>query len=252
MNAVLSKYALATLVAGGLGVAATAAPAQAGSMMLGNSGWKASWDPSFEDSSATFVTLTVLAETADAVVLQKVAAFTSGPDQFGLIAPIEINFEQVSATAAKQIVITSEVVWNATGTDWQSFKFIIEDGTTGNAAKDVNFNLDESFYDANPFDASPFSSWSASGITALPQTITFSGGIVADGSTWTPGIGKNPDAGEVVINANPSTTGNTRFVFKEQPIPAAIPLPAAGWMGLSSLAVLGGIGGLRRIRRSIV
>ncbi len=227
------KGSALALVAGAV-LAGSATTAQAGSLVAG--GWQANWDSSFEDSSGTFVTLTLLAETNDAIVLQKVAAFTSGPDQYGLIAPIEINFSQLTRDAAKKIVITSENVWNSTGSDWDNFKFIIEDGTTGDPAKDVHFNIQESFLDGNPFDASPFSTYTASGITALPQTLTFAGGVVADGTVWTPGIGTNPDAGEVVINANPSMTGTTRFVFKE--LPHAVPLPAAAWMGLSSLAFI--------------
>lgn len=254
MNARLGKFALAVLAAGGLSAAANA-PAQAGSLVLGTSGWTASWSSNLEDSSQSFVTLTVLAETKDAVILQKVAAFAAAPDQYGLIAPIELEFKQTSVNAVKQIIITSENVWNDTGVDWGAFQFIIEDGTTGDPSKDVHFNLYESFYDSNPFDASPFTTWAASSTSessTLPQIITFSGGTIASGSTaWTPGIGTNPDAGEVVINANPSADGTQRFVFKELPIATAIPLPAAAWMGLSSLAAMGLFGGIKRIRRSI-
>lgn len=242
------KRSALAVVAGAM-VVGGANVVEAGSMTAG--GWKASWDSSFDDASGTFVTLTLLAQTNDAIVLQKVGAFTQGPDQYGLIAPLEINFEQMTQDAVKKIVITSENIWNSTGTDWEAFKFIIEDGTTGDPSKDVHFNLHESFYDGNPFDASPFTSWTASGITALPQTLTFHGGILADGAIWTPGIGTNPDAGEVVINANPSLTGQMRFVLKEQPIPSAIPLPAAAWMGLSSMAFLALPRAARKVREMI-
>jgi hypothetical protein len=241
------KMAAAAVVAGAIGVGATGSDAEAGSMILGNSGWKASWDSSFDDAAHTFVTLTVLAETCDAVVLQKVAAFTDGPDEYGLIAPIEINFEQISANAVKKIVITSESVANNTGYDWSAFLFIIEDGTTGDPTKDVHYDMYDSFGDDDPFDISPFTNVNASGITALPQVLEFSGGVVADGTYWTPGVGAG--AGEVVINANPSLTGRTRFVFKEQPIP--IPLPAAAWMGLSGLACIAVPRVARRVRAAI-
>lgn len=234
------------ILAGAVAVSAVGVqPVDAGSMILGNSGWRASWDPSFDQVDGTYVVLTVLAETSDSVVVQKGAVFTNGPDQFGLIAPVEINFEQISANAAANIVVTSESVTNATGIAWNGFKFIIEDGTTDTAA-DTSFNLDRTFGTPPPFNVSPFQVVDVGGPTSQPQIITLGDGILNHGEIWRPGVG--PAGGELVIHAAPKTDGSQRFVFKEQPLP--IPLPAAAWMGLSSLAALGAFGSLKRTRRA--
>lgn len=133
------------------GALAFGSNAQAGSLVLGNSGWRASWSSSFDNADYTYVTLTVLAETDSTVVIQKTAVFADGPDQHGLIAPIEINFEQTRADAAKNIVVTSESVTNASGVDWNSFQFIIEDGTTDTSA-DTSFDITRTFGSVPPFD----------------------------------------------------------------------------------------------------
>lgn len=242
------KFTASAVVAGALCIGATASSAQAGSMVLGNSGWKASWSPAFDDAAHTYVTLSVLAETCNAVVLEKVAVFTDGPDQYGMIAPIEINFEQIRGDAVQHIVFTSENVSNYTGVDWSGFKFIIEDGTTGTPA-DTHYNLDETFGSSNPFDTSPFSVTSIGSPYGMPQIITVGDGTLPNGSIWYPGIGAT--AGELVINAAPSCDGAKRFVFKEQPIPSAIPLPAAAWTGLTGLLGLALPRAARKIRKSI-
>lgn len=246
------KYAASAVVAGGMAVGGLNSTAQAGSLVLGNSGWRASWDSTFDNANGTFVTLTVLAEDANSVVLQKVAAFRDAPDQYGLIAPIEINFEQVRSDAVPNVIFTSEQVSNDTGTNWNGFKFIIEDGQTGTPA-DTQFDLDATFNNGSPFDTSPFKFISSSGISSSPQNILLGDGVLADGDTWLPGIGKNPDAGALVIHAAPATDGAKRFVFKEQPLPGGqvIPLPAAAWSALSGLLGLGAFGSVKRLRRKL-
>ncbi|MCC7351639.1 MAG: VPLPA-CTERM sorting domain-containing protein [Phycisphaerales bacterium] len=230
------------------GALAFGSNAQAGSLVLGNSGWRASWSSSFDNADYTYVTLTVLAETDSTVVIQKTAVFADGPDQHGLIAPIEINFEQTRADAAKNIVVTSESVTNASGVDWNSFQFIIEDGTTDTSA-DTSFDITRTFGSVPPFDVSPFSVVGVGGITSQPQIITLGDGVLANGEIWRPGVG--PAGGELVIHAAPATDGSKRFVFKELPGGEVIPLPAAAWMGLSSLLGLGAVGAVRKARRTI-
>ncbi|MCC7351800.1 MAG: hypothetical protein IT446_14665 [Phycisphaerales bacterium] len=249
MNSKWFKYAASAVVAGGMAVGGLSSTAQAGSLVLGDSGWKASWSSAFDNASGTFVTLTVLAEDANSVVLQKVAGFRDGPDQYGLITPIEINFEQIRSDAKPNIVFTSEQVSNDTGTAWSGFKFIIEDGQTGTPA-DTQFDVDATFNGGDPFDTSPFKFISATGISSSPQVITLGDGTLADGDTWLPGIGAG--AGELVILGAPATDGSKRFVFKEQPIPGnVIPLPAAMWSALSGLIGLGVFGSAKGLRRKM-
>src|SRR5690606_1981915 len=97
-----------------------------------------------------------------------------------------------------------------------------------------------------PFNVSPFQVVGVGGATSQPQVITLGEGVLNDGEIWRPGVG--PAGGELVINAAPSATGTQRFVFKELPMP--IPLPAAAWMGLSSLLAMGAFGGVKRLRGS--
>jgi hypothetical protein len=250
MNSKWFKYAASAVVAGGLAVGGLSSTAQAGSLVLGNSGWRASWSPAFDNASGTVVTLTVLAEDANSVVLQKVAGFRDGPDQYGLIAPIEINFEQVRGDAVPNIVFTSEQVSNDTGTNWNGFKFIIEDGQTGTSA-DTQFDVDATFNSGDPFDTSPFKFISAAGVSSSPQVITLGDGVLANGETWLPGIGAG--AGELVIHAAPATDGSKRFVFKELPQAGGqvIPLPAAVWSALSGLIGLGAFGSAKGLRRKM-
>jgi hypothetical protein len=88
---------------------------------------------------------------------------------------------------------------------------------------------------------------STGGPTIQPQIITLGNGVVEDGEIWRPGVGD--DGGNLVISAAPSETGTQRFVFKELPLP--IPLPAAAWMGLSSLIGLGVVNAIRRARETL-
>jgi len=239
------KFTAAAVIAGAVGMAAPDR-ASAASLVLGDSGWSATWSPAFEDGSGTHVTLSVLAETADTVVLQKVAVFADGADQFGLITPIEINFDQISANAVPNIVITSENVTNATGVDWNAFRFIIEDGTTGTSA-DAHFDVASTFLGSEPFNITPFTQYTTSGITAQVQTIEVSGGVLANGQIWWPGVGNGN--GALYIAAAPSEQGSQHFVFKEQPLP--IPLPAAAWTGLVGLIGLALPRAAKRMAKSL-
>src|SRR5688572_22277836 len=81
--------------------------------VLGDSGWSARYDN-------TEISLTLLNPPADVddvswVVLQKVAQFDQGPNEFGFINPFEISFIQNSAEATQYVVIDKEFVFNDTG-----------------------------------------------------------------------------------------------------------------------------------------
>jgi hypothetical protein len=251
MNQKWCKFAAAAVAAVALGVSTSGV--EAGSLTFG--GWRASWDSAYDDASGTHVTLTVLATTDDTVLLQKVAVFTDGPDEFGMIAPIEINFEQISADAVSNIIIDRLIVTNDTGVPWGGFREIIENGNTGTDA-DVHFNITDTFGPPYPLDASPFDVVNIiqnNEGAGVPQEIVFGDGVLpyddggaGDDHIWRVGF-VDPEGGSIYINAAPSETGSKRFVLKEQPLP--IPLPAAAWMGLSGLMGLGVVGSLKNLRR---
>jgi len=211
--------------------------------VLGDSGWSARYDN-------TEISLTLLNPPADEdevawVVLQKVAQFADGPNQFGTIDPFEISFIQNSAEATEYVVIDKEYVFNDTGVDWDSFRFIIEDpmadvegGAVFDQAQSSNFSID-------PFTNRSYSDDS--------RELTVSGGTVPDASPndeWRPGT-----TGSLFIDAKPFDSGGARrsFVFKEQPNPGefVIPLPASAWTALSGLIGLGVIGAAKHWRRVI-
>jgi hypothetical protein len=73
-------------------------------VVLGNSGWQASWDSSLNP----FVDVAVDAVTENAVFIEKTAEFIQGKGPAGF-PTIPITFTQIEADAVKQIVINDEV-----------------------------------------------------------------------------------------------------------------------------------------------
>lgn len=211
--------------------------------VLGDSGWSARYDN-------TEISLTLLNPPADVdevawVVLQKVAQFDSGPNDFGFIDPFEISFIQNSAEATKYVVIDKEFIFNDSGVDWNAFRFIIEDpmadvdgGAVFDQGLSANFSVD-------PFTTKVYS--------ADSRELTVSGGVVPNASPndeWRPGT-----TGSLFIDAKPFDNGGIRraFVFKEQPNPGetVIPLPASAWTALSGLLGLGAIAAVKHWRRLV-
>jgi hypothetical protein len=208
---------------------------------LGDSGWSARYDN-------TEISLTLLNPPADVdevawVVLQKVAQFDQGPNEFGFINPFEISFIQNSAEATQYVVIDKEYVFNDSGVDWTSFRFIIEDPMADVGGGAVFDQAQSATFSVDPFTNKVFS--------ADSRELTVSGGVVPHSSPndeWRPGT-----TGSLFINGNPFDNGGIRrsFVFKEQPNPGefVIPLPASAWTALSGLIGLGVIGAAKHWRR---
>jgi hypothetical protein len=217
-------------LAGIAGLALTWSSAVAGTTVksLGG-GWVATWD----DSQDVDLIVTNSSQTADALILKKVAFFTK-QDGFGGVSPIVISSLRQSPTAPQFLVIDEEVVHNQTGLDWIGFQFAIEPSSTQAA-------FDTGATDVSPpgsgFSISPFTNAVFSDDN---RVLTLSGGTVLSApalpSEFTPGIA----SGALVIDTRANLANRlTDFVFEEQPI---IPLPAAAWMGLSGLVGLGVIG----------
>jgi hypothetical protein len=216
-----------------------------------NSGWTVRYDDA--ELTVTFLGPPNVQTSSALVVIEKVASFNSGPNDFGFIDPAEITFVQNSGEATEQIIIDREHLFNNTGTTWTGFRFIIEDPMSGvgggarfDQAASASFNL--LFPAGVGFDTK---TWLSSDVQ---EELFASGGPgVADGDEWQPGFGDGNDGGALVINANPFDNGGIRrtFVLKEQPTPGdrVIPLPAAAWTGLSGLIGLGVVSSIKALRR---
>ena len=163
------------------------------------------------------------------LTLEKMAAFDS-------LEGLDITFTQVKYTASSKIEITDESITNVSGQDFNGFQFLALNTLPGNAAPAA--------LEGNAFTGgtAPFTKQSDSA-----DTITLSGGVLHDTDTAKWGFGAN--GGALVIDANPAASGMRKvFDFKEIPV-AAVPLPAAGWTGLSGLLGLGLIAHAKKIKK---
>ncbi len=186
--------------------------AQAGSIVLGDSGWEAIWDVSLDP----FVDIAVDAVTDNAVFIEKSAEFTQGPGPGGFPA-IPIVFRQIAVPAVEMIVINDEIITNSTGADWTGFNMTLLDG--GNAT--FNQALTDASGGGAGFSTSPFDNqlfgnsdtlFSVNGFGLGPNG---SDATVADGGIWFPGL-----VGELYIDVVPQTTAPfTLFTLKETPTP---------------------------------
>jgi len=180
-------------------------------IVLGESGWQAT----FDDSLDPYVDLVVDAVTADAVFIEKAAEFRQPPGPAGF-PPIAIQFRQIAWPAVSQIVINDEIITNSTGVNWTDFHFRVLD------SGDAFFNPALTFasgFSTSPFDNQAFSpdnlSFSVDGFGLGPGG---SDAIVPDGGVWFPGSGLTD--GELYIDVVPHMEAPfTVFTLKETPTP---------------------------------
>lgn len=167
----------------------------------------------------------------DAFTLQKGATFDSTEG-------LDITFTQIDATARPMITFDTEQVTNNSGTPWSGFQFLLQNTLAGNSPAATFASADDTFKTITPFTTTTFSN----------DTVTLGGGTLANGATATWGAGT--DGGDLVINANPAATGTKVLDFKESPIAGTgIPVPAAGWTGLTGLVGLGLLSVRRNFRK---
>lgn len=177
------------LTAGGFAMTASA-----GVVILGNSGWQASWD----DALGSRVDINVDAVTGQAVLIEKAAEFTS-------FAPIDITFTQIAANAVGQIIINDEILTNSTGSPWTDFHMAL----SGN---------DSAVFNAAATNASGFSIAPFTNLAFAPngKSLDLTGGVVPNGGVYFPGATQ----GELYINVTPNTFQPfASFTLREFPTP---------------------------------
>lgn len=154
------------------------------------------------------------------LVIEKFAEFRN-IDEFGIPEGLSVTFRQVASDAntSARIVITDEALFNNTGVNWVGFQMTLVD--SGQATWDQTLTSAAS--------RAPFSTltYSNGGTQA-----NFSGGTVAAGSAWFPGL----SSGGLVINVNLAANAPVTFSLKETPV---IPTPGAAALAGLGLMVAG-------------
>lgn len=193
-------------------VTTSAAEAGLTTVVLGTSGWTASWDNALDP----VLDVNVDGVTADAVYIEKIAQFNS-------LASINIIFTQISQNAVSNIVINDEVITNTSGVAWTDFHMDLQ------GASNVAFDPAASAgFTVNPFTSSSF--------TNSNQTFNAFNGTVANNGAWFPGL----FGGELWIHVALNASAPTTFVLSETP---SVPAP-----GAVTLLGLAGLMGTRRRR----
>ncbi|MGD8453463.1 MAG: PEP-CTERM sorting domain-containing protein [Phycisphaerae bacterium] len=209
------------------GILATAG-AQAETVVLGSSGWAATYD----DSWIPYLSLIVDDVSDDTLYLQKSAEFVQ-PPVGGVFPPIPIQFHQIAWPAVHRFMIVDEIITNSTGCDWTDFHWLLLDG------QDAVFNADLTF--ASGFYTSPFDNQEFNATCTLFSVDGFglgeggSDAIIPNGGVWFPGDGASD--GELVIDVVPhEEEPYTVFTLKETPTPE----PSAILLLGASLALIAG------------
>jgi hypothetical protein len=215
MKSILTSAAVAGLL--------IASSANAGTTVLGASGWQASWDPTL-DGLVDIVIPPSAPPTSSTIFIQKSAEFIQGPDQFGLFPTIPITFQQIGPSSISQIVILDEIITNSTGADWTDFHFDLLDSGDAWFKHDAGF-----FFTTSPLDHQVFSpdnrSFNVDGFGLGPGGTN---AVVPKNTVWYPGDGASD--GNLVIGV--VSRGNTVFTLKETPTPepASLILLALGFL----------------------
>lgn len=224
------------------GCLAMASVASAGSTVLGNSGWTASWPDAFD------VQLEVLGEGNGQLMLSKTVTFNE-------LNSVPITFQQTKADAAGLVSITEEALTNNTGSDWGQFRFILLSGDNGTTSQ-PHFDIDATNiggvdgFSINPFTQHEYQDNAGQPNTNLAKVLSLTDGTVANGDVFRPG----KESGQLVIAAYPAADGGNGgqvFTLKELPGvgPNVIPLPSALWSGLIGLTGLALFAGSRAVAR---
>lgn len=168
----------------------------------------------------------------DAVHLELDKTFRKGPDEFGFMSPLTIEFKKVSANAVSRIVIRDEYIVNDTGVEWVDFHMQLlvsmmnpEAGfntsyiPSGGVLENVSYSMPYG-YNGNPVRLD-FENASGGGVSYIDGEDIFQPGLAY---------------GDIVIEVNPNLAVGSRFGLKEIP---TIPEPAtAALLALGALPAL--------------
>lgn len=208
--------------------ALAALPAPAAILNLGG-GWQASWDGSPDDVDIQPTPY----EAGKPLFIEKFVNFYQKPSVDGVYAPILIYFQQISPSAATQIVIDDEGLVNSTGVTWTDFHMELID-TTGGTVFDPAMTAVSGGTGPIGFSIAPFQLAVFSGGA---RKLDIWGGQVPSGTTWTPGSGASD--GQLWINVTPGPNNSGSFTLVEVPTTTGTPEPATlSLLALSGLAVL--------------
>jgi hypothetical protein len=178
-------------------------------VVLGTSGWQATWDSSLDP----YVSIIVDQETADAVYIQKSAEFIQPPGPGGF-PPIPILFQQIAWPAVTQIVIDDEIITNSTGVDWNDFHWDLLDGPDAWFVDGPSFFFSTTPLDNQYFTPDARSFW----VDGFGLGGGGSDAYIANGSVWFPGNGAQD--GQLPIGVAPhESMPYTAFTLKETPTP---------------------------------
>jgi hypothetical protein len=172
--------------------------------------------------------VTLESENTPTLTLEEVGAFNS-------LSPLSVLFVQSSYTASPTITIAGQSLTNDSIYPLSGVTKQISPVVAGSSAPTILSTFSLSNPSTEVFNRQ----------TVGSSSITFHG-LLNIGAT---SVLNN---GQLVISANPSTSGLRKVFFvNDDPIPV-VPLPAAVWTGLSGLLGLGAIAGFRKLTRTAV
>jgi hypothetical protein len=168
----------------------------------------------------------------DSLHLELDKTFHKGPDDFGFMSPLTIEFKKVSANAVNRIVIRDEYIVNNTGVEWVDFHMQLlvsmmnpEAGfntsyiPSGGVLENVSYSMPYG-YNGNPVRLD-FENSTGSGVSHIDGQDIFQPGLAY---------------GDIVIEINPNLPTGSRFGLKEIP---TIPEPAtAALLALGAIPAL--------------
>ncbi|MDK1030955.1 MAG: PEP-CTERM sorting domain-containing protein [Planctomycetia bacterium] len=174
-----------------------------------DSGWSATYDDSYIDIFVDRVN-----GQDDFVLIQISKEFTIGPNPVtGQFPPLIMDMVQrlPDAQTVSTIRINDEIIRNRTGTDWTDFHWQLFDGgdVWFDVAASTTFGIQPlPHFQTQVWHTLPGDATKADGLTVLD-------GLVADGSSYFPGI----EDGDLVMVVNLSGERPVSFTFKQFPTP---------------------------------